>query len=485
MRGIRDAGGVPLEWGVPGICDGIAMHVSMRHSLPSRDHIADNVELMVLSHSLDGWVGVTNCDKITPGMLLAAARLDIPSIILTGGPMEAGGRDRDMDLISGFEAVGSLKRGRMTQEEALVLERTICPGPGSCAGLFTANSMACMTEVLGMSLSGSEPTLAVSDRKRKEAYETGVRAVALVMDGLRPSSIMTENAFHNAVAVDMAIGGSTNTALHLPAIARESGVDLPLDLFDETSRRIPNICHISPSGRYHMEDLGRAGGIPAVLRRLLPHLKGSMTVEGSDIIDIAKGSEVLDGEVIRSLEDPFFSEGGIAILKGSLAASSVVKQIAVDPRMMVHEGPAKVFHDEDRVLSAIENGGIAEGDIVVINFMGPAGAPGMPEMLSPTAAIMGAGLERVALVTDGRFSGGTRGPCIGHVVPEAYLGGPIGLVKDGDMISIDIPGRRIDLLVSEEELARRREGIKPPKRKLTPLLERYRRSVIMTNFNVV
>lgn len=477
-RGIRDAGGLPLEWGVPGICDGIAMHVSMRHSLPSRDHIADNIELMVLSHSLDGWVGVTNCDKITPGMLMASARLDLPSIMLTGGPMLAGGPDHNMDLSTGFEAVGALRKGKMKENESSLIERGCCPGIGSCSGLFTANSMACMTEALGMSLSGSSTTPAVSPKKKMEAYKTGVRAVDLVMDGLKPSKIMTRNAFLNSIAVDMAIGGSTNTALHLPAIAGESGIDIPTSLFDEVSRKVPNICHISPSGKHHMEDLDRAGGIPAVMKVIKDDLNSSITVEGSDILDIIRLSNVLDTDFIRTREKPFFNEGGKAIISGSLCDSSIIKQIAVNEDMMAHRGPARVFHDEKSVLDAIENGKIIEEDIVVINFMGPAGAPGMPEMLSPTAAIMGAGLKKVALITDGRFSGATRGPCIGHVEPEAFIGGTIGLVKDGDIIEIDIPSRKLELLVDDDEIKRRRSEFQPVDRELTPFLRRYRENVL-------
>lgn len=472
--GIRDAGGVPFEWGVPGICDGIAMHVSMRHSLPSRDHIADNIELMVLSHSLDGWVGITNCDKITPGMLMGSARLDIPSIILTGGPMMSGGDRGEMDLSTGFEAVGAVKKEKMTEKDAADIERRSCPGPGSCSGMFTANSMSCMTEALGMSLTGSATTLAISGRKREEAYNTGARAVALVKDGLRPSRIMTENAFRNAVAVDTAIGGSTNTALHLPAIAKEAGIDLPLSWFNDMAAAIPNICRISPSGKHHMEDLDRAGGIPAVMKRIGNRINSSMTVEGSDIRDIVRLSEVRDNEVIRPFDAPYFREGGLVVLSGSLADSSIVKQIAVREEMMKHRGPARVFNDESSVLEAIERGTITEGDVVVINFMGPAGAPGMPEMLSPTAAIMGAGFQKVALVTDGRFSGATRGPCIGHVLPEAYNGGTIGLVMDGDMIEIDIPGRRLHIEVSNFDLVERRKNIRVPERELTPFLSRYR-----------
>lgn len=478
-RGIIDAGGVPFEWGVPGICDGIAMHVSMRHSLPSRDHIADNVELMVLSHSLDGWVGVTNCDKITPGMLMAAGRLDIPSIILTGGPMLAGkeGNER-MDLATGFEAVGAAKKGTIDEERMKLIEERSCPGPGSCSGLFTANSMACMTEALGMSISGCATTLAVSDDKRKQAYETGIRMVFLVKEGITPGSIMTENAFHNAVAVDMAIGGSTNVTLHLPAIARECGVDLRLDEFDRIARKIPNICHIRPAGDHFMEDMDRAGGIPAVLHRLKEDLLPSLTVSGPDVKDLAAKSKVYDDDVIRPLDDPYFPEGGIAVLTGNLADSSVIKQTAVDEIMMVHEGPARVFHEEKDVLDAIEHGEIFEGDVVVINFMGKAGAPGMPEMLSPTAAIIGAGFKKVALVTDGRFSGATRGPCVGHVQPEAFMGGAIGLVKDGDKISLDIPNRKLELKVGKDELERRRSKMLAPERELTPFLEDYRNKVL-------
>ncbi len=478
-RGIREAGGVPFEWGVPGICDGIAMHVSMRHSLPSREHIADNVELMVLSHSLDAWVGVTNCDKITPGMLMAAGRLDLPAIILTGGPMKAG-RDGDevYDLSSGFEAVGALKAGRMSIEEANRIERHSCPGPGSCSGMFTANSMACMTEALGMSLSGCATALAVSEGKREQAYLSGRRIVGLLSEGLKPSQIMTPEAFHNAIMVDMAIGGSTNVALHLPAIAGELGIDLTMGLFDEISRTTPNICHISPSGPHHMEDLDGAGGIPAVLNRLVDELKSAKTVDGRDILEIARSSPVRDGSVVRELGDPFFPEGGLAVLRGNMAKDSVIKQIAVSEEMMAHRGPAKVFDTEEGVLSAIGNGEIEEGDVVVINFMGPAGAPGMPEMLSPTAAIIGAGFTKVALVTDGRFSGATRGPCVGHVTPEAYIGGVIGLIRDGDIIEIDIPGRALNVEIADHELGSRRKKMSPPRRELTPFLRSYRDHVL-------
>jgi dihydroxy-acid dehydratase len=434
---------------------------------------------MVISHSLDGWVGITNCDKITPGMLMAAGRLDIPAIILTGGPMMAGEFEGErMDLATGFEAVGAAKRKIISKERLRAIETSSCPGPGSCSGLFTANSMACMTEALGMSLSGCACTLAVSDLKRVQAYETGKRAVSLVTERIAPRSIMTRNAFHNAVTVDMAVGGSTNVVLHLPAIAKECGIDLPVESFDEIAGKVPNVCHIRPAGDHFMEDLERAGGIPAVLKRLEGFLLRSETVNGDNIVDISRTAEIFDDDVIRKLEDPYYHEGGIAVLKGNLANTSVIKQTAVEENMLIHMGPARVFHEEKDVLDAIGNGDIIEGDVVVINFMGMAGAPGMPEMLAPTAAIMGAGFKKVALVTDGRFSGATRGPCIGHVEPEAYTGGNIALVQDGDIISIDVPKRKLELKVANEELDRRRKVMKAPERPLTSFLEDYRNRIL-------
>lgn len=458
-KGIRDAGGVPFVWGVPGVCDGIAMYVEMRLSLPSRDHIADNIEIMVLSHSLDGWVGVTNCDKITPGMLMAAARLNLPAIILTGGPMKAGtANGKKMDVVSDFEAVGQFKAGKITAKQAYEIECKSCPGAGSCAGLFTANSMACMTEVLGMSVANCATTLAVSKEKRKQAYETGRRAVTLVKKNIKPRSIMTKKAFYYAVRVDMAIGGSTNTALHLPAIAKEAGISLPLSLFDKLAKNTPNICHIRPAGPYVMEDLDKAGGIPAVMARL----------------GLGK-AKIKNNEVIRPSNKPFYKEGGIAVLKGNICNSSVIKQTAVAPDMMKFSGPAKVFNAELSVMQAVQNKKIRNNDVVVINFMGPAGAPGMPEMLTPTAAISGAGL-RVALLTDGRFSGGTRGACIGHIEPEAYNGGVIGIIKNGDIIDIDITKRKLNVRLSKAEIKKRLKKFKAPKRKLTPLLEKFRKN---------
>jgi len=475
MRGIRDAGGVPFTWGVPGVCDGIAMNLEMRYSLPSRDHIADNIEIMVLSHSLDGWVGVTNCDKITPGMLMAAGRLDLPSIMLTGGPMKAGSRGSEkLDVITGFEVVGKAEKGELSSDEAKEFECSICPGAGSCAGLFTANSMACMTETLGMSLPHCATALAVSQEKLDQAYETGRRIVELVKSDIKPSSIMTREAFDNAVMVDMAIGGSTNTALHLPAIASELGIELPLSRFDDLARKTPNICHIRPSGPYVMEDLHNAGGIPAVLSRLNDSLNDTLTVSGRSIKEIASSSKVLDDNVIRPLDNPFYKEGGIAVLKGNICDASVIKQTAVSSDMLRHSGPARVFSDENLMLEAIKDGRIADGDIVVMNFMGAAGAPGMPEMLTPTAAIMGAGFKKVALITDGRFSGGTRGPCIGHIEPEAYNGGVIGIIRDGDIISIDIPARKLDVSLSDEEIRKRLADPDIHDRKMTRFLRDYR-----------
>ena len=475
-RGIKDAGGAPFEWGVPGVCDGIAMYVEMRLSLPSREHIADNIEIMALSHSIDGWVGVTNCDKITPGMLMAAGRLNLPAMILTGGPMKAG-RDKygkGMDVVSDFEAVGKIQAGKISKEEAKRIECESCPGAGSCAGLFTANSMACMAEVLGMSITDCATVLAVDPKKKEQAYETGRRIVELVKQNIKPRDIMTKNAFENAVRVDMAIGGSTNTALHLPAIAKEIGIDLPLSLFDDLSRITPNICHIRPAGPYFMEDLDRAGGISAVLKRLVNEIKNSMTVNGADIKDIAKKAKVKDDEVVRSLDNPFYKEGGIAVLRGNICDSSVIKQTAVEADMMKMVGPARVFGSEEAVLEAVKDKKIKDGDVVVINFMGMSGAPGMPEMLVPTAAIAGAGIK-AALLTDGRFSGGTRGTCIGHIEPEAWHGGVIGIIADGDIIEIDIPNRKLNVNLTDEEIARRLRKQEKPKRKLTPLLEKYRR----------
>jgi dihydroxy-acid dehydratase len=475
-RGIRDAGGVPLEWGVPGVCDGIAMFVEMRLSLPSRENIADNVEIMTLSHSLDGWVGVTDCDKITPGMLMAAARLNLPVVILTGGPMKANVIEgKKHHPIEGFGLVGQVKGGKITAEEAEKMLPDMVCGAGSCVGLYTANTMAVVTEVLGMSVSKCATTLAVDPLKRKQAYESGKRVVEIVKKDIKPRDIMTKDAFENAIRVDMAMGGSTNTVLHIPAIAKEAGVDIDVDMFDKISRETPNLCSIIPAGTYEMADIDRAGGIPAVLNRLKDMIKDCPTVNGKSIRQIAEQGKVLNDDVIRTLDNAYSFEGGIAVLRGNIASSGIIKQSAVEEEMRVHSGPAKVFYTEKDLLDAIEEKKIAEGDVVVLAFQGPAGAPGMPEMLTPTDAIKGAGYKKVALITDGRFSGATTGPCIGHVEMEAYNGGAIGAIRDGDIMEIDITNRRLNIKLSDAEIKERLKNVKTPERKLTPLLESYRK----------
>ncbi|MFO8083237.1 MAG: dihydroxy-acid dehydratase [Desulfobacterales bacterium] len=481
-RGIRDAGGVPFEWGVPGVCDGIAMFAEMRLSLPSREHIADNIEIMVLSHSLDGWVGVTNCDKITPGMLMAAGRLDLPSAILTGGPMKANVIDgKKSHPILGFSMVGQVKAGKMTPDEANDMLPCLACGAGSCVGLYTANTMAVVTEVLGMSLTQCATTLATSALKKKQAYETGKKIVGLVKEDVSPRQIMTPEAFENAIRVDMAMGGSTNTVLHIPAVAKEAGIDIDVNLFDKISRQTPNLCSIIPAGPNEMADIDKAGGVPAVLNRLKSMLKDSKTINGNSIMDIAENGKATDSEIIRELDNPVHKEGGIAVLKGNIASSSVIKQTALDAQMRMHSGPAKVFYSEQDLLDAIEAKKIHEGDVVVLPFQGPAGAPGMPEMLTPTDAIKGAGFRKVALITDGRFSGATVGPCIGHVEMEAYNGGAIGAIKDGDIIDINIDERSLNVKLSEDQINQRLTMIKAPERKVTNLLKYFRQSYIGFN----
>jgi dihydroxy-acid dehydratase len=476
-RGIRDAGGVPFEWGVPGVCDGIAMYAEMRLSLPSRDHIADNIEIMALSHSLDGWVGVTNCDKITPGMLMAAGRLNLPAIVLTGGPMKANIIEgKKYHPIMGFGLVGEVKAGKMSPSEAEELLPCMSCGAGSCVGLYTANTMAVITEVLGMSLTRCATTLAVDVLKKQQAYESGRKIVDLVKKSMTPRQIMTPAAFENAIRVDMAMGGSTNTVLHIPAVAKEAGIDINVDLFDRISRETPHLCTIIPAGPYEMADVDDAGGIPAVLNRLKHQLKDGMTVSGPSIMDIATSGSVQNSEIIRSTEDAFHAEGGIAVLKGNIAQSAIIKQTAVDSDMLTHSGPAKVYHSEKDLLDDIESKRITEGDVLIMPYQGPAGAPGMPEMLTPTDAIKGAGYRRVALITDGRFSGATSGPCIGHVEMEAYNGGPIGAIRNGDIIDIDIPSRKLNVKLDNEEIQRRLSEELPPERTMTSLLGRFRGS---------
>jgi len=480
-KGVVEAGGAVYEFGVPGICDGIAMGLEgMRYSLPSREIVADTVEAMVESHVADGWVGVTNCDKITPGMLMAAGRVNIPCVIVTGGPMMPGVyKDRKLDVISIFEAVGELTAGKITQNDFDEIEHRACPGPGSCSGLFTANTMACLTEAMGLSMSGCAASHAVSDEKLKIARRSGALAVKLVREGKKPRDFVKKASFENALRVDNAIGGSTNTCLHMLAIAREFGVPLELDMFDKISRDTKHIVALKPGGEHFMIDLDQAGGIPAVLSRLGPKLKPAGTVDGDDITDIAKAAKVKDSKVVRNLDDAYHEEGGIAILCGNLAEEGcVVKQSAVAPSMRKFEGPAKVFDTEKSATDAMLGGKVKPGDAVIVRYQGPKGAPGMPEMLGPTAIIAGMGLgESVALITDGRFSGGTRGLSIGHVSPEAYVGGALAAVRDKDIVRIDLDGREIEVLLSQKEIKSRLRERKAPKGKVSGYLSRYREMV--------
>lgn len=478
--GVRMAGGTPLEFNVIGVCDGIAMgHAGMRHSLPSRELIADSVEVMASAHSLDGLVLIPNCDKIVPGMLMSAARLNIPTIFVSGGPMMAGRhRGQDVDLNTVFEAVGQYKAGRIGEEELQELALAACPGCGSCSGLFTANTMNCLTEALGMGLPGNGTIPAVTGARLRLAKQAGMQILYLVREGILPRDIMTEAAFENAIALDMAIGGSTNTVLHLPAIAHEGGISLPLERFNMVSDRTPHLVKLSPSGPHHMQDLNEAGGVPAVMAELLRHdlLHGEpQTVTGKTVAENLKGACPLS-DIIRPVDDPYRADGGIAILWGNLAPDgSVVKVAAVLPEMMHNQGPARVFEDERSALDAILDKRIQAGDAVVIRYEGPQGGPGMPEMLMATSALAGMGLDnKVALLTDGRFSGATRGAAVCHISPEAAAGGPIALVQEKDEIELDIPNKRLTLLISEKEMARRRERWKPPAPRATEgYLARY------------
>ncbi|MBC2747815.1 MAG: dihydroxy-acid dehydratase [ANME-2 cluster archaeon] len=469
--GIRLAGGVPFEFSTIGICDGIAMgHEGMKYSLPSRELIRDTIELMVQAHRFDGMVMIPTCDKIVPGHLMAAGRLDIPTAVVTGGPMLPGFvDDEERDLISVFEGVGERQNNKITDEKLKALEDCSCSGAGSCAGLFTANTMACVTEALGMSLPGCGTTHAVDAKKFRLAKETGMKIMELVEKDITARQIVTPEAIDNAIILDMAIGGSTNTALHLPAIAHEFGVDLPLDRFDEMSRTTPHLTNLRPGGNHFLLDLERAGGVPAVMQRLGDMLSlDVLTVTGDTMAKNLEGfipvNPRTNASVIKTLDDPVHPQGGIAILKGNLAPDgSVIKQTAVHPDMMVHSGPARVFDSEEESMHAIMDRQIKAGDVVVIRYEGPKGGPGMREMLSPTSAIAGMGLiDSVALITDGRFSGGTRGPCIGHVTPEAAQGGPIALVEEGDTIEIDIPNRLLDIKVPGNVLEERKARWKNP-----------------------
>jgi len=487
-EGVAAAGGVPFEFGVIGICDGIAMgHEGMRYSLPSRENIADSIELMVQAHRFDGMVCVGTCDKIVPGMLMAAARTDIPTVILTGGPMLSGylgGKERS--LIDVFEAVGKVAAGSMSSEELMELECCAMPGCGSCQGLYTANTMACMTEAMGMSLPGCAAIPAVDAGKLRIARESGERVVGLVKKDVRPGQVITGNSLKNAIRVDMALGGSSNTVLHLMAVAREADIPLSLVDFSRIGEEIPHLVHMQPAGPHSMQVLYRAGGIPAVLKRIEAHLDDNVTVSGKTVREIARDAEILDPSVIKTIESPVSPAGGLKILTGSLAPDgSVVKAAGVPQRNWKHRGPARVFDGEKAAMEAILARKIREGDVVVIRYEGPIGGPGMPEMLAPTSALMGLGYSSVALVTDGRFSGGTRGACIGHVAPEAAAGGPIGLVMEGDIIDIDLNADKIDLKVDDRILAERKKNWKPEKKALSGVLARYARTVEQANLGAI
>ncbi len=477
--GILEAGGTPFEFNTIAVCDGLAMgHEGMRYSLPSREIIADSVEIMLQAHRLDGLVMVSNCDKVTPGMLMAAARVDIPAIMVTGGPMQAGRLDgKKISYSSVPEALGQVVAGKMSEHELTRLENAACPGCGSCSGMFTANTMACMTEALGMSLPYCATSLATSAFKVRLAHQTGSRIVKLVTEDVKPSSILTLEAFENAISVDMALGGSTNTILHLPAIAKEAGLTLPLSMFDEIGRRVPHLSSMIPSGVNALEDLDAAGGVPAVMNEIktLLHLK-LPTVSGKTVGENIKDAKVLDPQVIHPLSNPVHAEGGIAILTGNLAPKgSVIKTAGVSPKMQKHTGPAKVYDSEKEAITSIRAKDVKPGDVLVIRYEGPRGGPGMPEMLIPTATIAGMGLsESVALITDGRFSGATRGPCIGHVAPEAFDGGPIAILRNGDKITIDIPNRTLRVELTDKELKGRLAKWKPRKPKISKgILSRY------------
>jgi len=482
-RGICYGQGVPFFFGVPGICDGIAMgHLGMCYPLALREIVADTIETVCNAHSLDGIVCLTNCDKITPGMLMGVTRLNIPAIIVTAGPMLSGRfRQRKLAFVHDtYEALARAKKGEISKEELSCLEMEACPGVGSCQGLYTANTMACITETLGMSLPGCATGLAVSAKKRRLAQSSGELIVELVKRDIKPKDIITQKSLENAIVVDMALGGSSNTVLHLMAIANEAGIKLNLKTFDKISRDVPHIASIEPAGRHFMEDLEYAGGIPAVLKRLKHKLNNTYTVSGQKIFEIADTATIFDEEVIRPLNNAYHKQGGIAVLFGNIApAGAVVKQSAVSPKMMKFIGKAKVFNREEEAMQAILGGKIKKGDCIVIRYEGPAGGPGMREMLAPTSAIVGMGLsESVALITDGRFSGGTKGPCIGHVSPEASKGGPIAIIEDGDIIVIDIPSRKLEVRLSESNINERFKSLKiiPPKIK-TGYLARYSKMV--------
>jgi dihydroxy-acid dehydratase len=478
-KGVYTAGGVAFEFGTIGICDGIAMgHEGMRYALPSRESIADSIELMAQAHQFDGLVLVGSCDKIVPGMLMAALRLDLPAMVVTGGPMRSGQyQGTELTLVSTFEGVGCVQAGTMTEAHLEELVNRACPGCGSCQGLYTANTMACLTEVLGLALPYCATAPAVDARRRRIAQNTGKRVVELIRDEVTPRAIVTEAAFRNAITLDMLIGGSTNTALHLPAIAHEAGIRLPLTLFDELSARTPHISYMSPSGPYTMGDLDAAGGIPGIIKRARTLFSNEMTCSGMSIHEIADGAYIYRDDVIRPLDDPVHATGGITVLYGNLAPDgAIVKSAGVSDDMLRSTGTARVFNSEDEAMRAILNGSIKEGHVVVVRYEGPKGGPGMPEMLAPTSALSGMGLK-VPLITDGRFSGGTRGAAIGHISPEAAEGGPLGLLHDGDEITIDIPNHRLTAHLTDDELAARKATWEPLEKDVGGYLKRYAASV--------
>lgn len=483
--GVAMAGGNPIVFPAIAVCDGIAMgHQGMKYSLVTRDLIADSTESMALAHAFDALVMVPNCDKNVPGLLMAAARLNIPTIFVSGGPMLAGRvQGHKTSLSSMFEAVGSYNSGKITEDELLEYEHKACPSCGSCSGMYTANSMNCLTEVLGMGLRGNGTIPAVYSERIQLAKHAGMKIMELLEKNIRPRDIMTEDAFRNALTMDMALGCSTNSMLHLPAIAHECGIELNLDIANDISAHTPNLCHLAPAGRTYMEDLNEAGGIYAVMNEInkLGLLKTDIiTCTGKTIAENIRGVVNKDPEVIRTAENPYSTTGGIAVLRGNLAPDGgVVKRSAVAPEMLTHSGPAKVFDCEEDAMNAINGGLIVDGDVVVIRYEGPKGGPGMREMLNPTSAIIGRGLgSTVALITDGRFSGATRGAAIGHVSPEAAVGGPIALVKDGDIIEIDIPANTIKLKISDEEMAKRKAEWQPREPKITTgYLARYAKLV--------
>lgn len=487
--GIYMAGGTPVEFGSIGVCDGIAMnHVGMKYSLCSRELIADSIEVMATAHAFDALVLVPNCDKIVPGMLMAAARLNLPAIIISGGPMLAGrdprtgGKDK-IDLITVFESVGAVRSGKMDEADLEKIEDAACPTCGSCAGMFTANSMNCLTEAIGMGLPGNGTIPAVMASRLRLAKMAGMQIMDLVNRDIRPLDILTPEAFSNALTVDMALGCSTNTVLHLTALANEAGVEMDLNLINDTSRKTPHLCSLSPGGSHHIEDLDRAGGISAVMKTLASAGKINpecLNVNGKTVGETIADAKVMDPEVIRAIERPYHQEGGLAVLFGNLAPDGcVVKQSAVCEEMMRHEGPARIFDSEEAASEAIMAGSIQKGDVLVIRYEGPMGGPGMREMLTPTSAIAGMNLDaHVALLTDGRFSGGTRGASIGHISPEAMQGGPIAMVKEGDIISIDIPAKTLSLKISDEQLEKRKAEWKQPAPKIDRgYMARYARVV--------